>query len=73
MQILIISEKPSLGKTIADALLSETRAEKLHISGKLPGGESCVVTWARGHLLSLASPKEHNSNWEKWMMEQVGS
>lgn len=71
MQILIISEKPSLGKTIADALLSETRAEKLHISGKLPGGESCVVTWARGHLLSLASPKEHNSNWEKWMMEPL--
>lgn len=71
MQILIISEKPSLGKTIADALLHNAKPEKLHISGTLPGGESCVVTWARGHLLSLASPKEHNPNLEKWVMETL--
>lgn len=60
-----------MGRTIADALLQNASPDKLHISGRLRDGSSCVVTWARGHLLTLAQPKEHNPNWEKWDLAQI--
>lgn len=71
MTTLIISEKPSLGKTIADALLSNKKADKLHIAGILPDGSKCIVTWARGHLLTLAEPKAHDPKLEKWEMSHL--
>ena len=46
--ILIIAEKPSLGRNIAAGLGSFRRRE-----GYLEG-ENCLITWAFGHLFSLA-------------------
>ena len=46
--ILIIAEKPSLGRNIAAALGANQRGE-----GCLSGGQY-IVTWAFGHLFSLA-------------------
>ena len=46
--ILLIAEKPSLGRNIASALGSFRKRE-----GYLEG-EGCLITWAFGHLFSLA-------------------
>ena len=48
---LIIAEKPSLARAIADALPGSTRREE----GALHVGDS-VVTWCLGHLLEQAPP-----------------
>ena len=46
--ILIIAEKPSLGRNIA-AGLGEFKKRDGYLEG-----ESCIITWAFGHLFSLA-------------------
>ncbi len=52
--ILIIAEKPSLGRNIASALGSFTKR-----SGYLEN-DDCIVTWAFGHLFSLADIEHYN-------------
>ena len=62
--ILIIAEKPSLGRNIASALGNFQKRD-----GYLEN-ESIIVTWAFGHLFSLADieyykplPPEHGNHW----------
>ncbi|MBQ4290146.1 MAG: topoisomerase C-terminal repeat-containing protein [Clostridia bacterium] len=52
---LIIAEKPSLGKNIANALGARERGD-----GYL-SGNGYLVTWAFGHLFSLSDPEEYAS------------
>ena len=52
MKSLVIAEKPSVARDIARVL---------HCQKKLPGameGQQYVVTWALGHLVTLADPEE---------------
>ncbi|WP_305768176.1 type IA DNA topoisomerase [Candidatus Epulonipiscium viviparus] len=60
---LIIAEKPSVARNIAEAL-------KLTIQhdGFYEGNDYCV-TWAFGHLLELWDSKEYDSKMSKWKME----
>ncbi len=63
---LIIAEKPSLGRNIAAALGATSRRDG-YIEGK-----EYIVTWAFGHLFSLAdiedySPTEHG----RWCMDNL--
>ena len=51
--ILVIAEKPSLARDIADALPGARRNEKNYIAV----GDYCV-TWAFGHLLELKAPED---------------
>ncbi|MBO7311144.1 MAG: topoisomerase C-terminal repeat-containing protein [Clostridia bacterium] len=61
--ILIIAEKPSLGRNIAASIGNFQRRD-----GYLEGKE-CIITWAFGHLFSLADieyynpPKDGNPHW----------
>lgn len=52
--VLIIAEKPSLGRNIAAALGSFRKRD-----GYLEN-DDCIVTWAFGHLFSLADIEEYN-------------
>jgi len=52
--IAIIAEKPSVARDIAKVLGATTR-DKHSIRGN-----GYIVTWAFGHLVTLAEPKEMN-------------
>ena len=52
--VLIIAEKPSLGRNIAAGLGSFQRRD-----GYLENSE-CIITWAFGHLFSLADIETYN-------------
>lgn len=60
---VIIAEKPSVAKNIADAL---------HIRGRKDGyfeGEDYLITWAFGHLLELYDAKDYDEKMKIWRME----
>lgn len=62
---LILAEKPSVGRDIAKALgLHESR------DGFIEGREY-IVTWAMGHLVTLADPEEYNPEYKTWRMEDL--
>ncbi len=57
---LIIAEKPSVARAIAGVLGRPTRQQ-----GFLAVG-SDLVSWARGHLVSLAEPEAYQPEWRRW-------
>ena len=66
--ILIIAEKPSLGRNIAAGL------GKFQKRNGYLENENCIISWAFGHLFSLADIEEYNPapNGEKhWTMENL--
>ena len=66
--ILIIAEKPSLGRNIAAGLGSFQRRD-----GYLEN-ENCIITWAFGHLFSLADIEVYNPRPEgekHWTMKNL--
>ncbi len=66
--ILIIAEKPSLGRNIASALGSFQKK-----NGYLENAD-CIVTWAFGHLFSLADIEAYRPLPEaggRWSMENL--
>ncbi|MBV8953578.1 MAG: DNA topoisomerase 3 [Solirubrobacterales bacterium] len=65
-KILIIAEKPSVGRDLARVLPGAfTKAE-----GYLEGPEH-VITWAVGHLVQLADPDEYDDRFKKWRMADL--
>lgn len=64
-KILVIAEKPSVGKDIAKIL----DCNESH-SGYLEG-DKYVVTWALGHLIGLKEPQEHDEKFAKWNLEDL--
>lgn len=62
-KILVLAEKPSVGKDIAKALGANMGKDGF-IEGK-----DYVVTWAMGHLVTLASPEEYRPEYKEWKME----
>ena len=64
--ILIIAEKPSLGRNIA-AGLGEFRRRDGYLEG-----ESILITWAFGHLFSLADIEHYSPTADgRWTMENL--
>jgi DNA topoisomerase III len=63
--VAVLAEKPSVARDIAKVLGATTRGEGyLHGSGY-------VVTWAIGHLASLAQPHEIHPHWKAWRRETL--
>jgi DNA topoisomerase-3 len=62
---LVLAEKPSVGKEIARVLGCKKGGD-----GYLEG-EQYVVTWALGHLVTLADPDVYEKKWEKWDMADL--
>jgi DNA topoisomerase-3 len=63
--IAILAEKPSVAQDIARVLGASVRGK-----GYLQGN-GYVVTWAIGHLVSLAQPHEINPEWRQWRFDQL--
>ncbi|MED4355068.1 DNA topoisomerase [Schinkia azotoformans] len=64
MVAVILTEKPSVAKNIADAL---------KIKGKQDGyyeGNGYCITWAFGHLLQLYDAKDYEPSMKSWKMEK---
>jgi DNA topoisomerase-3 len=61
--IAVLAEKPSVARDIARVLGADKRGE-----GYLQGN-GYVVTWAIGHLVSLAQPHDINPEWREWRFD----
>lgn len=61
---LIIAEKPSVAKNIAEALNIKVRKD-----GYLEG-QDYIVSWAFGHLLQLYDAKDYDETMAAWRMEK---
>ena len=64
MKKVIIAEKPSVAKNIADAYKIKTRRDGFY------EGDDYLVTWAFGHLLQLYDAKDYDENMKGWRMDK---
>ena len=62
MKTLVIAEKPSVGRDIARVLKCGKNNQ-----GALEG-EKYVVTWALGHLVTMADPEDYDEKYKNWDM-----
>ena len=65
MKTLVIAEKPSVGRDIARVLKCSKNNQ-----GALEG-DKYVVTWALGHLVTLADPEAYDSKYKTWEMKDL--
>lgn len=61
MKTLIIAEKPDMGRNIAAAIEPRAVNKRTHLEG-----ERYIITWAIGHLISLAEPDKYDDKYKKW-------
>ena len=59
-KILVIAEKPSVARDIAKVLKVGQKGDGCLI------GEKYVVSWAVGHLVTLAEPEDYDEKYKKW-------
>lgn len=65
MKSLVLAEKPSVARDIARVLGCHKN---------LPGaieGSQYIVTWALGHLVTLADPEEYDKKFKEWNMSYL--
>lgn len=62
---LVITEKPSVAKSIAQ-VLHATEAKNGYLQG-----DGYLVSWCVGHLVELASADSYREEWKKWSYEQL--
>lgn len=65
MKKLVIAEKPSVGKEIARVLGCK------NVKNGLVEGDEYIVTWAMGHLVTLADPDMYNKKYQNWKIEDL--
>lgn len=62
---LVIAEKPSVARDIARVLHCNKKTNN-YIEGN-----EYVVTWALGHLVTLADPEEYGKEYQTWSMDTL--
>lgn len=65
MKHLVIAEKPSVARDIA-RVLHCTQKSACYMEGK-----DYIVTWALGHLVTLADPEEYGEKYKTWSMDTL--
>src|SRR5690554_2164356 len=65
MKKLVLAEKPSVARDIARVLGANQKK-----NGYMEGG-SYIVTWALGHLVTLAEPEDYNKKYKNWNQEDL--
>lgn len=65
MKHLVIAEKPSVARDIARVLRC-TKKTSSYIEG-----EDFIVTWALGHLVTLADPEEYGNEYQTWNLDTL--
>ena len=63
MKRLVLAEKPSVGRDIARVLGCKKETHS-YIEGN-----DHIVTWALGHLVSLADPEQYGKEYKEWNMD----
>lgn len=64
-KVVVLAEKPSVGRDLARVL---------HCNRKENGyyeGEKHIVTWALGHLVTLADPEVYDEKYKSWKLEDL--
>lgn len=62
---VVLAEKPSVGRDLA-RVLNCTKEEKGYLEGK-----EYIVTWALGHLVTLADPELYDKKYKSWSLEDL--
>ncbi len=62
---LVLAEKPSVARDIANVLKCNKKG-----NGFLEG-DKYIVTWALGHLVTLADPETYDKKYQKWDLEDL--
>ena len=62
---LVLAEKPSVARDIANVLKCNKKG-----NGFLEG-DKYIVTWALGHLVTLADPEVYDKKYQKWNLEDL--
>ncbi|WP_353893224.1 DNA topoisomerase III [Proteinivorax hydrogeniformans] len=62
---LVLAEKPSVGKDIAKVLNCNKKGNGFY------EGVNHIVTWALGHLVTLAEPEQYGEQYKSWSMEHL--
>ncbi|MCC2254827.1 DNA topoisomerase III [Ruminococcus sp. CLA-AA-H200] len=65
MKHLVIAEKPSVARDIA-RVLGCTKKTNSYMEGK-----DYIVTWALGHLVTLADPEQYGEQYKTWSMDTL--
>lgn len=65
-KILIIAEKPSVAADLVKSLPGKFTKEKTHFEG-----DTYVVSYAIGHLVTICFPEEINPAYQKWDMDNL--
>lgn len=64
-KIVVIAEKPSVGRDIARVLQCNKK-----INGAFEGGKY-IVTWALGHLVTLSDPEKYDDDYKEWKLSSL--
>ncbi|MDD6145930.1 MAG: DNA topoisomerase III [Oscillospiraceae bacterium] len=62
---LVLAEKPSVARDIARVLGCRQKGDGCLI------GEKYIVTWALGHLVTLADPEAYDEKYKRWQLEDL--
>lgn len=62
---VVLAEKPSVGRDIARVLKCQQKG-----NGYFEGAKY-IVTWALGHLVTLADPEAYDSKYKTWNLEDL--
>lgn len=65
MKHLVIAEKPSVGRDIARVLHCNKK------TNTYVEGTDYIVTWALGHLVTLADPEQYDEQYKTWNMDTL--
>ncbi|RFU69148.1 DNA topoisomerase III [Peribacillus saganii] len=64
-KILVLAEKPSVGRDIAKVLNCNKKGNGYF------EGDKYIVTWALGHLVTLADPEAYDDKYKSWKLEDL--
>ncbi len=62
---VVLAEKPSVGRDIARVLKCQKKGNGYF------EGSSYIVTWALGHLVTLADPETYDNKYKSWNLEDL--
>lgn len=62
---LVLAEKPSVAKELASVLHCRQKGNGFF------SGEKYIVTWALGHLVTLADPEHYGDQYKTWSLETL--
>jgi DNA topoisomerase-3 len=65
MKSIVLAEKPSVAKEIARILKCNKKGKGFF------EGSNYLVTWALGHLVTLAEPGDYEVKWKEWRLQDL--